>query len=99
MNISGGRYVCAGGQLGSWPEVASIQVEHADGSIYSARVESDGCAVVFAPVISEPSPTDGVIVRYLDANGQVVTEERGWLGSGGPPPPELVKEWQRDETG
>lgn len=99
MKFSGGRYVCVGGQANTWPELASIQVEHADGSTYSAAVEDDGCVVVFAPVTSEPSPTDDVIVRHFDANGQLITEERGWLGAGGRPPPEVLKAWQGDDAG
>jgi hypothetical protein len=89
FSIAGGSYACMGGLAGPGAGFAAVQIEHADGTLYSAEIATDGCVMVFAPVVSQPSPTDEVILRYLDAQGTILHENRIWIGDGNPPPRDM----------
>ncbi len=95
FSLSGGSHVCVGGLTHLRPKLKAIEVEHADGSRVSAPVGADGAIIVLAPVMSEPSQADEVIVRYLDANGNTLSEDRAWFGNGGPPPMEMLQQMAR----
>lgn len=95
FNLSGGSHVCVGGLTQRCPKLKAIEVEHADGSRVSAPVGDDGAIIVLAPIMSEPSPSDEVIVRYLDGDGNAISEDRAWIGNGGPPPPEIMQRMAR----
>ena len=97
--ITGGQYVCVGRLRGKPGFVARllqrllrrkpfghIEVEHADGMTYRASVEDDGGCIVFAPIVESVAADDQITVRYLDESGRVMTQDRTWIGNGGPPP-------------
>ena len=89
FSVIGGSYVCVGGLTTNRPNVAAIQVEHADSSQITVAVGDDGAVIALAPVVSAPSSEDEVIVRNLDASGGVLSEDRTWIGDGGPPPADM----------
>ena len=81
--LAGGSHVTIGG-TGFVPNGGSLTVELADGRIYGDHAR-EGCAIVFAPVMTEPSPTDEVVIRLLDADGVELDASTHWLGDGKPP--------------
>jgi hypothetical protein len=101
--ITSGQYVCVGrlrnspGRLMALIQrlfgrsgFGQIEVEHADRTTYKASVGNDGGCIVFAPVVETVSPTDEVVVRYLDENSKTLGTDRTWVGDGSPPPAELL---------
>jgi hypothetical protein len=83
--IAGGSHVCVGG-IGYAPDGGKLRVEMADGSSYE-DVAADGCAIVFAPVMTAPAPDDHVVVSWHDASGATLGSDRVFVGDGRTPPP------------
>lgn len=76
------HYLCTGG-LGFAPEMHSLQVELADGSIFEDTF-AGGCAILFASFQSDDAFADMAAIRFLDADGNILVEDR--LPVGGDPP-------------
>ena len=92
MRQPSGRFAALLQRIFRKRSVAQIQVEHADETRYSAGFGDDGACIVFAPVVKSIAYDDQVVVRRLDATGNVVSEDRVWIGDGGPPPPEILNQ-------
>lgn len=82
--LASGSHVCVGG-IGQVPEGGTLRVTMPDGSTHESTVV-DGCCIVFAPAISTGAADDYITVTRIDADGDVISEDRAWFGGGAPRP-------------
>ncbi len=88
-NMVGPDYQCiafSNSTARSPSDVHAIEIEYADGTLYRAAQEADGCTILFAPVERWEQKDNQVETRYLAPDGTIIHTETRWLGAGMGPP-------------
>lgn len=82
ISIGGDLYLCTGG-INFAPEMHSLQVELADGSLFEDTF-AGGCAILLAPFQSDDAYEGIASIRLLDVDRNILVEDR--VPIGGDPP-------------